>query len=264
MKKLEWFDLVSKSHTEKYRIIYTQFLDYGKMQAVYIANKHDMSVEYCSRYIASGLFQKYLQLKAKKIEDFGRFYCNVDFEAMCHVFALIRKVKSNLNFKSCGYYTDGYNKSVVDDFYYLPKIGFTQIIKKSELIRENMTNIKNVDIVDVLEQWENRDARTQAKKTRRYFADDDGKSELDRISSHYGTPETKLLNKCARERAKVEIDYYRNHCSNFSRILHIVTKSENRTMAERTALKDFRKHYSVYHENYETLHNYSELMAIEE
>ena len=264
MKKLEWYDLINKSHKDKYRIIYTQFLDYGKIQAPYIASKHDMGKKYCAYYIASGLFQKYLQLKAKKIEAFGRFYNNVDYESLCHVFALIRKVKSNLNFKSCGYYTDDFKKIVTDDFYFLPRIGFTQIIKKSELIRENIGNTKNVDIVDILNQWENRDARTQAKKTRRYYEDEDGTSELDRISSHYGTPETKLLNKCARERAETEIDYYRHHCSNFSRILHIVTKTENKTGAERVALHDFRKRYSAYHENYETLHNYSELMAIEE
>ena len=264
MKKLEWYDLINKSHKDKYRIIYTQFLEYGKTQAPYIAHKHDMSVDYCTYYIASGLFQKYLQLKAKKIADFGRFYCNVDFESLCHVFALVRKVKNNLNFKSCGHYTDGYSKNLVDNYYYLPRIGFTQIIKKSELIREKIGNPKNVDIVDILSQWENRDSRTQAKKTRRYYEDEDGTSELDRISSHYGTPETKLLNKCARERAETEIDYYKNHCSNFSRIMHIVTKSENRTGAERVALNDFRKRYSVYHDNYETLHNYSELMAIEE
>lgn len=264
MKKLQWYDLVSKSHTEKYRIIYTQFLDYGKMQAPYIAHKHDMSTEYCACYIASGLFQKYLQLKAKKIADFGKFYCNVDFESMRHVFALIRKVKSNLNFKSYGYYTDPIKKTVTDDFNYLPTVGYIDVNKRSELIHEKMTNAKNVDVVDILEQWENRDARTQAKKTRRYFADDDGTSELDRVSSHYGTPETKFLNKCSRERARVEIDYYKNHCNNFSRILYIVNKSENRTAAERTALKDFRKRYSVYHDSYETLHNYSELMTIEE
>ena len=264
MKKLEWYDLINKSHEDKYRIIYTQFLDYGTNQAPYISSKHDMSNDYCARYIASGLFQKYLQLKAKKIREFGRFYNNVDYEAMLHVFALIRKVVNMLNFKAGGYYTDGYNKTVTDNIYYLPKIGFTQIIKKSELVHEKMTNTKIVDIVDILEQWENRDARTQAKKTRRYYTDEDGHSELDRISSHYGTPENKLLNKCARQRAKVEINYYKNHCSNFSRILHIVTKTENRTGAERVALNDFRKRYNVYHENYETLHNYSELMTIEE
>jgi hypothetical protein len=264
MKKLEWYDLISKSHKEKYTIVYNQFLDYGRIQAPYIASKHDMTTEYCACYIASGLFQKYLQLKAKKIADFGRFYNNVDYESLCHVFALIRKVKNNLNFKSCGYYTDGYDKTITDDFYYLPKIGFTQIVKKSELIRENIGNSKQIDIVDILEQWENRDARTQAKKTRRYFEGEDGTSEIDRISSHYGTPENKLLNKCTRERARIEIDYYKNHCTNFSRILHIVTKTENRTGAERVALNDFRKRYNVYHENYETLHSYSELMAIEE
>ena len=264
MKKLEWYEIVGKSHKEKYGIIYAQFLEYGKIQAPYIAHKHDMSVDYCTCYIASGLFQKYLQLKAKKIEAFGRFYCNVDFESMCHVFALIRKVKNNLNFKTCGEYTEGFSKVVIDDYNFLPRVGFTQIVKKSELIREKIGNSKNVDIVDILNQWENRDARTQAKKTRRYYEDEDGTSELDRISSHYGTPETKLLNKCARECARTEIDYYRNHCNNFSRIMHIVTKAENRTGAERVALNDFRKRYNVYHENYETLHNYSELMAIEE
>lgn len=264
MKRLEWYDLINKSHKEKYNIVYTQFMDYGKMQAPYLANKHDMSENYCACYIASGLFQKYLQLKAKKIADFGSFYNNVDYESLCHVFALVRKVKNNLNFKPCGYYTDGVKKTVTDDLCYLPNIGYVDISRKSELVREKMTNTKTVDIVDILSQWENRDARTQAKKTRRYFEGDDGNSELEHISSHYGIPETKLLNKCARARARSETDYYKNHCSNFSRILHIVSKSENRTGAERVALNDFRKRYSVYHDNYETLHNYSEITAIED
>lgn len=264
MKKLEWFDLVSKSHKEKYTIVYNQFLDYGKIQAPYIAHKHDMGAEYCACYIASGLFQKYLQLKAKKIADFGKFYCNVDYESLCHVFALIRKVKNNLNFKVMGEYIDGYKKDACDDLNYIPLRGFVTIEKSSVLKREKIGNTKNVDIVDILNQWENRDARTQAKKTRRYFEGEDGTSELERISSHYGTPETKLLNKCARERARVEINYYKNHCENFSRILHIVSKSDNLTHAESNTIYKFRQRYNVYHENYETLHNYSEVMAVED
>ena len=65
------------------------FLDYANKKALYIADKHSMSLEYCGMYIAEGLYFKYMELKDKKIESFGSHYNNVEYESFLHVLALV-------------------------------------------------------------------------------------------------------------------------------------------------------------------------------
>lgn len=253
MKKLEWFDLVSKSHRQKYEIVYRQFLDYGTRMAKYVCSKHDMSESYCSMFIASGLFQKFLQLKNKLIIQNGSFYCNVDFEAMKYTFALLHKVLNNLNYKKGGEYTEA--KNMLDTWYYLPNILIVEV--KSKLVREPMTNTNIVDVVDIITQWENRDARTQARKTRRYYEGENGENELDSIRSYYATPEQALLNKCMKERAKRELNFYRLNCKSFNRVVSIVNKDSARTEAEKSCIKDFRKRFKLHHGEQDTTQDYS-------
>lgn len=254
MKQLEWYDLVNKSHKQKYEIVYRQFLDYGSHIAKYVCNKHDMSEEYCTMFIASGLFQKFLQLKNKLIIQNGSFYCNVDFEAMRYTFALLRKVQNNLNFKKGGEYTEP--KNMLDTWYYLPNVSFVEV--KSKLVREPIINTNIIDVVDIITQWENRDARTQARKTRRYYDGEDGTSELDFIKSYYATPEQALLNKCMKERAKRELDFYRLNCKSFNRVIGIAKKDTARTEAEKSCIKDFRKRFKLYHGEQDTTQDYSQ------
>ena len=48
--------LTTMSESAIMELFYNLLLSYGKKSAIYIADKHDMSKEYCSMYIASGLY----------------------------------------------------------------------------------------------------------------------------------------------------------------------------------------------------------------
>lgn len=159
MDKLNCFVLCGVSPKTRDTMVYNAFMEYANKKALYIASKHDMSLEYCGMYIAEGLFFKYLELRDKKIDSFGYHYNNVEYESFIHVLSLIKKVLNKLNFACGGVYTRAHLST--NETEYLPNV--LAVYYKSELIKNDIGSTKNVDIVDLIAQWENRSVRNDAK-----------------------------------------------------------------------------------------------------
>lgn len=159
MEKLNCFVLCGMSPKNRDIMVYNAFMDYADKKAKYISDKHSMSFEYCTMYIAEGLYFKYMELRNKKIESFGYHYNNVEYESFIHVLSLVKKVLNKLNYASGGIYTRAHMST--DETEYLPNV--IAVYYKSELIKNNIGSTKNVDIVDLIAQWENRSVRNDAK-----------------------------------------------------------------------------------------------------
>lgn len=198
-------------------LFYNEFLDYGKKCALYVARYHDMTIEYCACYIASGLFELFLT-RCEKLHENENGY-EFSRETMLYSFLgtkkLVKKIMAMTNYSS--YFknnTKAYNTSFKDTLsnsevatyceqtenklysktnYKLPAY------KKSKNKYSEFRNVKKVnshiiDIVDILEQKENRTSKKSLSLDADIF---DGLSAKDTIVSYYPTPEQALLNKLA-------------------------------------------------------------------
>lgn len=243
MEKLNVFVTCGMSIPDREKLIFSQFLSYGKMQARFIAGVHDMSADYCARYIASGLYDRFLKMRSEKIADYGMHYNSVDYETFCHVMALVKKIKTNLNFSCGGYYEIMRAHSVtLESGIYMGNKDYMNIGSKNVLHRENMST-HNIDIVDIIEQWENRDARSAQKynKRARCFIDDDGieVNELDRISGNYETPESALQHDCALLLARRHVSRIACNYRNFENVYNVLVNGE-KTSADKMTIKRFK------------------------
>jgi hypothetical protein len=155
-------DVKSMSELDIEKLFFNDFLTYGHNVAKYIAAKHDMSLTYCESYIASGLFMLMTE-RYSAINESNAFNSKLLFVAYLSTKKLVKMILGNTNYKSYD-------------------------IKKG-----NNINAKVIDIVDVLEQKENR----TSKKAISYDNIDNGLK--DRLQSYYDTPETALLKKLSYE-----------------------------------------------------------------
>ena len=143
---------------------------------------------------------------------------------------------------------------------------------------------KCFDYVDICTMWDNRHARHEAKLARalenlnsltsvyEYMTDKHfltmSESERERakaalnkqlhadgvnynnlrylteLSGNYGTPESKLLNKCALIRARKLIERIHDETQSGARIIDIISSAKVQTPAERRAICDFRKRHA--------------------
>ena len=178
-------------------LFYNEFLNYGKKCALYIAYNHDMSTSYCASYIASGLFELFLtrcETLHNEIEN-NKKTLQYSRETMFYSFLgtkkLIKKIMAITNYSS--YFksnTIAYNNGA-DTVYKLPAY------KKSKNKYSEYRNIKKVnshiiDIVDILEQKENRTSKKNLSLENEIFENVSYKNTL---VSYYPTPEQELLNK---------------------------------------------------------------------
>lgn len=254
MEKLNCFILCGLSSKERDNMVYNAFMEYASKKALYIANKHDMSLEYCGMYIAEGLYFKYMELKDKKIESFGYHYNNVEYESFIHVLALVKKVLNKLNFACGGIYTSAHMST--DDMEYLPNV--VAVYHKSELIKNDIGSTKNVDIVDLIAQWENRTVRNDAKlknamalcnacNIKGSYNVDKKESEKnarlftfinDSTISNYLTPETETIyNECIHT-ASFYIKQLKDK-PNFNKV-ETVLKHGEKTSADKMMIKRFK------------------------
>ena len=143
---------------------------------------------------------------------------------------------------------------------------------------------KCFDYVDICTMWDNRHARHEAKLARalenlnsltsvyEYMTDkhyltmteaerERAKAALNKqlhtdgvhynnlrylttLSGNYGTPESKLLNKCALIRARKLIERIHDETQSGARIIDIISSDRVQTPAERRAICDFRKRHA--------------------
>ena len=227
-------------------LFYNQFLDYGKKSAVYIADKHDMSKEYCSLYIASGLYM----LMSDRIEQLTENNANglTGNEILLYAFLgtkkLVKKIMAITNYSS--YFKNNeyaYNSDTEKTLYRMPKY------KKSKNQYSEYRNIKKVnshviDIIDILEQKENRTSKKNLSIDSDMF---EGVSFRDSIVSYYPTPEQELLNKLSYVYSKKYADKIRSD-KNYDRIIFLRDKHNKNVPLSNTEnhfLYDFKKRYNL-------------------
>ena len=201
---------------------FNRFYEYGKKRAKYLARKHDLSEIEITSLIPSGLMAKCLELyEAEKSKN--NVYNALIVDCVARVFGIVKASIARLNFNKGGVYSRAHVST--DDTEYLPNVG--AVFHESKLIEKpNLKGGKQIDIIDILEQWENRSSRTEQKIRNAIFSlncdgvkinsenmsDDEKKqveerrkelgkastkaTEIAHLSGYYATPEEELLSKC--------------------------------------------------------------------
>lgn len=233
-----------ENNNKKMELIFNQFVDYGKKCSPYFADKHSMTKTYCRDYIASGLYDLLLKRIDYLTENNENNFDTdtIIFVAFLSTKKLIKKVLATTNYSS--YFknnTIAYNGD--STVYKLPKY------KKSANQFNEYRNVKKVnshiiDIVDILAQYENRDARSEQRHNV-YFADDDTFSMT--IKEPYYTPEQDLLRKLSRAYSVQFASKIKND-KKFNRLNFIFDKiknNENLANSEVDFLYNFKKRYNI-------------------
>lgn len=218
-------------------LFYNEFLAYGKKCALYVARYHDMTVEYCASYIASGLFELFLT-RCEKLHENENGY-EFSRETMLYSFLgtkkLIKKIMAMTNYSSyfknnAKAYNTSYKDTLsagdiatyceqVDGPMYSKTNYKVKAYKNSKNKYSEFRNVKKVnshiiDIVDILEQKENRTSKKLYSLNE--TINDNGDEYGVFIKSYYPTPEQELLNKLSRfyshkmaSKIKSDKKYYR-------------------------------------------------------
>lgn len=216
------WDVLGMDEKKRLEWAFNRFYEYGKKRAKYIARKHDLSEVEMIGLIPSGLMAKCLELyEAEKSKN--NVYNALIVDCVARVFGIVKASLARLNFNQGGVYSMSHWST--DNMEYLPNVG--AVFQESKLIEKpNLKGGKQVDIIDILEQWENRSSRTEQKIRNAIFSlncdgikinsesmsDDEKKQveerkkelarasvkavEITRLSGYYATPEEELLHNC--------------------------------------------------------------------
>ena len=220
MKKITLETISNLNQSAIMELFYNQFLEYGKKCALYVAHKHDMTITYCADYIASGLFELFLTRCEKLHSEEKNANLWFSRETLLIAFLgtkkLVKKILAMTNYSS--YFKNNekaYNTSFKDTLnadslsVYCEQIGDKvysktnyklPAYKKTKNKFSEYRNIKKVnshviDIVDILEQKENRTSKKSLSLDNDLY---EGVSFKTSIVSYYPTPEEELLNKLSR------------------------------------------------------------------
>ena len=206
-----------------YGVIYDAYFSYAWNKSKYLCIKYGFERQELTDYIASGLFTKFLEYVSRSVSTTSRFY----FDCYKHVFSTVKLVLSNLNYRAyCHYEDDG---RVNCDIY---------------AMRKNKVNGNLCTVYDVLKQWENRDARTEAKKTVRFFDDDSMDYLYSDCHGAYSTPEYELERMNAKSKLHAIAEKIRKH-KKYNKLLAILASSERQTKTEENFLCYFKKSIGV-------------------
>lgn len=217
------WEVLGMSEKKRLEWAFNRFYEYGKKRAEYLAVKHDLSIIETESLIPSGLMAKCLELyEAEKSS--GNLYNALIIDCAARVFGIVKASIARLNFSKGGVYSQAHIST--DNTEYLPNVG--AIFHESKLIEKPNLNVagEQIDVIDILNQWENRSSRTEQKIRNAIYSlncdgvkinvesmsDDEKKqvetrkkelakasikaAELTRLSGYYETPEESLINKC--------------------------------------------------------------------
>lgn len=152
IKNFESLIMSAKSDSD----IFSDFLRYGKNQSKYYAKKHDYDIDTGACFIASGMIERYY----KYLSDFDDVNANTRLSAFSHVYGCIYASLAQLNYSKCGVYSRSHWST--DNTEYLPNAG--AIFHDAQITRKpDLKGGKMIDVFDLLEQWENRQAKTESK-----------------------------------------------------------------------------------------------------
>lgn len=244
MKKITLETISNLNQSAIMELFYNEFLDYGKKCALYIAHNHAMTIEYCACYIASGLFELFLT-RCEKLHESDNGYL-FSRETMLYSFLgtkkLVKKIMAMTNyssyFKNNNYaYGDSETKYKMNAY------------KKSKNKYSEYRNVKKVnshiiDIVDILEQKENRTSKKSLSLDAELF---EGVSFGNTITSYYPTPEQELLNKLSYKYSAITSAKIRND-KKFDRLQAIEKKFNNGVKlanSEVDFLHNFKKRHGL-------------------
>ena len=198
MKKITIETLENLNQSAIMELFYNEFLDYGKKCALYIARYHDMTISYCADYIASGLFELFLtrceKLHAEDKKSGLEFSRETMFYAFLGTKKLIKKIMAMTNYSSYFKSNARAYETTKETTYKLPAYKRTKN-KYSEFRNVKKVNSHIIDIVDILEQKENRTSKKSLSLDNDLY---EGVSFKTSIVSYYPTPEEELLNKLSR------------------------------------------------------------------
>lgn len=227
-------------------LFYSEFKNYGKKCAVYVAKNHDMSETYCADYIASGLFELFINRCEKLHSEIDNSDKSLEFsrETMLYAFLgtkkLVKKIMAMTNYSSYFKSNARAYEAGPETVYKLNAYKHTKN-KYSEYRNVKKVNSHIIDIVDILEQKENR----TSKKLYSLNApiNDDGDEIGMFIQSYYPSPDEELLNKLSRFYSRKTARKIRSD-KKYYRILEIETKMKQSTKLENSDvdfLHNFKK-----------------------
>lgn len=249
-------------------LFYSEFKNYGKKCAIYVAKNHAMSETYCADYIASGLFELFINRCEKLHGEIDNSEKSLEFsrETMLYAFLgtkkLVKKIMAMTNYSSyfknnAKAYNTSYKDTLsagdiatyceqVDGPMYSKTNYKVKAYKNSKNKYSEYRNVKKVnshiiDIVDILEQKENR----TSKKLYSLNApiNDDGDEMGIFIQSYYPSPDEELLNKLSRFYSRKTARKIRSD-KKYYRILEIETKIKQSVKLENSDvdfLHNFKK-----------------------
>lgn len=281
--------MLSQSEREIY--VFKRFEARASKLAKYYASKHDMTVEECTSFMASSMFNKFIDLRSKEIKKHGVHFNALDYLCMIKVFSQLKIAHDRANYTQAGEYVEKSACFVPDteiSFKHGPSYTMKgrYISESTELLNrvDNRLIGKCFDYVDICTMWDNRHARHEARLSRalenlnsltsvyeyttdkHYLTMTEAEREraqkalnkqlhadgvnynnlryLTTLSGNYGTPESKLLNKCALIRARKLIERIHDETLSGARIIDIISSDRAQTPAERRAICDFRKRHA--------------------
>ena len=207
MHKIIFDDIKNMSKTDIEKLFFNDFLSYGHNTAKYLHNKHDMSLVYCESYIASGLYMLMTE-RYNAINESNTFNSELLFIAYVSTKKLIKVILGNTNYKAYD-------------------------VKNGSNI-----NSKVIDIIDVLEQKENR----TSKKSISYDDIDNGLK--DRLQSYYDTPETAFMKKLARYYSNKKVREIKSD-NKINRVIAIMNRDDNITKSDNMFLLRFKLKHNI-------------------
>ena len=262
MKKITLETLSNLNQSALMELFYNEFLRYGKKCALYVAHNHDMSIEYCTNYIASGLFELFLTRCEKLHSEEKNTSLWFSRETMLYSFLgtkkLVKKIMAMTNYSSYfknneKAYTTTYKDNMtpsalaiqceqIDGAVFSPthyKLNKQPYSKNrySEYRNVKKVNAHTIDIIDVLEQKENRTSKKSLSIDSDLF---EGVSFRDTIKSYYPTPEEELLNKLSRVYSHKIANKIKAH-KKYNTFYSIATSEEVQNKSEQNFIAYFKK-----------------------
>lgn len=226
-------------------LFYNEFLNYGKKCALYVAHNHDMTTKYCACYIANGLFELFLT-RCEKLHESENGY-EFSRETMLYSFLgtkkLVKKIMAMTNYSSY-FKNNNYAYGNSETKYKMNAYKHSKN-KYSEFRNVKKVNGHIIDIVDILEQKENRTSKKwySLNKT----INDNGDEFGVFVKSYYPTPEQELLNKLSRFYSHRTADKIRND-KNYYRLIEIETKISKSVPLEnidKQTIKNLKKRLGI-------------------
>lgn len=197
------------SQLEREAYVFKRFMARASKIAKYYASKHDMTLDECTRFMASAMFNKFVDLRLKEIKRHGVHFNALDYLCMIRVFSQLKIAHDRANYTQAGEYVEKSACFVPDtevSFKHGPKytIKGHYISESTELTGkiDNRLIGKCFDYVDICTMWDNRHARHEAKLARAL-------ENLNSLTSVYEYMTDKhflTMTEAERERAKAALN----------------------------------------------------------